>query len=135
MSKSIKLETRRFTKDYSPKDGTIISRIVLGMEGIQTAWKEEKSFRNQIIGFILMLGVLVISNPPVLWWCMAIIAFLFVISLELLNTAIESLIDFLHPKIHPEIKKIKDIAGAAVILSNLGILILGLTIIFKFWKF
>ena len=133
MTKSHKLEIRQLTKNHSQKDRTTISKIILGIEGIQIAWKEEKSFRNQVLGFVLMIGVLINSNPPVVWWCLAIIAFLFVFSLELLNTAIESLIDIVHPQMHPGIKKIKDIAGAAVILSSLGILILGLTIIFMFF--
>ena len=107
------------------------------MEGIQVAWKEEKSFRNQVSGFILMMGTLLIVNPPIIWWGFAVISFLFVFSLELINTAIESMLDFLHPDTHPAIKKIKDIAGAAVILSSVGLLILGLIIIINFfpgWK-
>ena len=44
------------------------------------------------------------------------------------------MLDFLHPDTHPAIKKIKDIAGAAVILSSVGLLILGLIIIINFFS-
>ena len=133
MTKVRKLEIDRICKRSAKKEKTIVNRIALGMEGIQVAWKEEKSFRNQVSGSILMMGTLLIVNPPIIWWGFAVISYLFVFSLELINTAIESMLDFLHPDTHPAIKKIKDIAGAAVILSSVGLLILGLIIIINFF--
>jgi undecaprenol kinase len=130
MTKSRILETDR---PSHKKERTIINRIALGLEGIQVTWEEEKGFRNQVFGFGMMIATLLFINPPLIWWCLAIVSYLFVLSLELINAAIESFIDFLHPNTHPAIKKIKDITGAAVILSSLGLLILGLALIFNFW--
>ena len=36
------------------------------------------------------------------------------------NSALEGLIDLLHPAIHPEVKVIKDMASAAVLVAGLG---------------
>ena len=64
MTKLLKLETDRIYKRSAKEEKTIVNRIALGMEGIQIAWKEEKSFRNQVSGSILMVGTLLIVNPP-----------------------------------------------------------------------
>jgi undecaprenol kinase len=130
MIKSRVLET---DKPFRKQEKTIINRVALGLEGIQIAWKEEKSFRNQVFGLSMMMATLLFINPPLIWWCLIFVFYLFVLSLELFNTAIESFIDFLHPNTHPAIKKIKDITGAAVILSSFGLLIIGLTLIIYFW--
>ena len=47
---------------------------------------------------------------------------------ELLNTAIEAIMDFVHPGKHPRIKYIKDLAAAAVLVSAITALIIGLLI-------
>lgn len=39
--------------------------------------------------------------------------------LERINTATETLLDYLHPEIHPEIGKIKDIRAGLALVSSL----------------
>jgi diacylglycerol kinase len=41
----------------------------------------------------------------------------FVITMEMLNTAIEKLCDVVHKEMHPGIKKVKDIAAGAVLVA------------------
>ncbi|CAI2934434.1 protein of unknown function [Aminobacter niigataensis] len=45
---------------------------------------------------------------------------------ELFNSALETLVDRLHPEIHPEIRVVKDMAAAAVLLICLGASVIGL---------
>ena len=52
----------------------------------------------------------------------------FVIAMEMLNTAIEKLCDVVHQEVHPGIKKVKDIAAGAVLISAIFSLITGLII-------
>ncbi|MNY66215.1 Undecaprenol kinase [compost metagenome] len=47
---------------------------------------------------------------------------------ELFNTALEALADFASPGKHPQIKKVKDLAAAAVLLSAISALITGIII-------
>jgi diacylglycerol kinase len=44
---------------------------------------------------------------------------------ELINTSIEALADFVSPEKHPQIKKVKDLSAAAVFVSALSALIIG----------
>ena len=47
---------------------------------------------------------------------------------EALNTAIEYVADLAHPDEHPEVKKLKDLAAAAVLFSSIVALIVGLIV-------
>lgn len=61
-------------------------------------------------------------------WIVIILCTVLVISFELINTAIEELCNMIHPEQHPLIKKIKDIAAAAVLIAAIGSVIAGLLI-------
>jgi len=72
------------------------------------------------------------------WWCEITrnewIAVALAIGLvwvaEALNTAIEYVADLAHPDEHPEVKKLKDLAAAAVLFASIVALVVGLLI---FW--
>jgi undecaprenol kinase len=52
-----------------------------------------------------------------------------VLGLELVNSAIECLIDHLHPEVAPEIKLAKDVIAGAVLVVCLGALCVGVLMI------
>jgi len=64
-----------------------------------------------------------------LWWGLALMASLTAISFEMLNSAMETLADHLHPEHHPKIGKMKDLAGGAVIVFSFGLLFIGIAMI------
>lgn len=53
-----------------------------------------------------------------------------VLTLEMVNIVIERLLDFLHPAHHEEVRVIKDLMAAIVLIASLGAAIIGLII---FW--
>lgn len=61
-------------------------------------------------------------------WLFLITAIFLVVSLELLNTAVEVILDFLKKEHHEDIRLAKDIAAAAVLVCAFGALIIGLII-------
>lgn len=61
-------------------------------------------------------------------WIAVIIVIGLVISLEALNSAIEVLADYITKEQHPNIKRLKDMAAASVLISALAALIVGLII-------
>jgi diacylglycerol kinase (ATP) len=62
-------------------------------------------------------------------WCWLVLAIIAVWMAEALNTAIEFLADVASPEFHPLVKKAKDIAAGAVLISAIGALIIGIIII------
>lgn len=71
-------------------------------------------------GFLLKIG----SKE----WIAIIFSISLVFSFELINSAVEKLADVVSPEIHPVIKKAKDLAAAAVLVSSIAALIIGLLI-------
>ncbi len=74
----------------------------------------------------------------VLKWIVVFFAIGLVLVAEMLNTAIEKMIDYLKPDIHPEAKAIKDLAAGAVLVSALTAVAAGLFVflpeLFKLFK-
>jgi diacylglycerol kinase (ATP) len=88
------------------------------LAGLRAGWAET-AFRQEALAAIVLL-------PASLWvgrsWVeTALLAgvVLFVLVVELLNTAIESVVDRVGPQWHPMSKRAKDMASAAVLLSLL----------------
>jgi diacylglycerol kinase (ATP) len=62
-------------------------------------------------------------------WCWIIIAVIAVWTAEALNTALEFLADAAMPDPHPLVRKAKDAAAGAVLISAIGSVIIGLLIL------
>ena len=62
-------------------------------------------------------------------WCIIVLCFVLVISLEAVNSSIEYIVDLVSPGYHPLAGKAKDMAAAAVLLSAISTVIIA-TIIF-----
>lgn len=75
---------------------------------------------------VVILGlVLHISSSE---WCLIILATMAVWVAEALNTAFEFLCDVASPEFHPLVKKSKDVAAGAVLISAIGAVLIGLII-------
>ncbi len=85
--------------------------------GLRICFVQERNFRIHILitGAVLIFAVLL--NISAVEWMFICCCIAFVLVTELLNTAVEKLCDLAHPEIHPGIKKIKDIAAAAVLIA------------------
>ena len=64
-------------------------------------------------------------------WLAVILAVGLVWVAEALNTAIEYVADLAHPDEHPEVKKLKDLAAAAVLFASIIALVVGLIVFLK----
>ena len=99
------------------------------LEGIRTLFREEHNARIHAIAALvaIVLGfVLKISGNE---WIALVIVMGLVFICELFNTSLEALADFVSPEKHPQIKKVKDLAAAAVLISALTAFITGIILI------
>lgn len=96
--------------------------------GIGHCFKSEHNFRIHSILAIVVLIFSVVFNITVMEWIAVGFCIAFVVTMELLNTAIEYLCDIVYKEVHPGIKKIKDISAAAVLLAAFFSLVTGIII-------
>ncbi len=116
------------------KNKPFFQRLKFALSGIGSAWQTESSFRTQIVlgaGMLILMGFL---RPALVWWALIILTMAGVLAAELINTALEHIVDRLHPKQHPLIAKAKDCAAGAVLaLSLVSIVIFILLLIACFF--
>ncbi len=55
-----------------------------------------------------------------------------ILTLELVNTVVERFVDMLEPRVHPYVGMIKDLMAAAVLITTIAAVIIGLII---FWPY
>lgn len=108
------------------KNRKLSERFGFAWAGIRAAWESEQSFRIQAGFAAALLVALLLLRPPLLWWALCFIMAALVLAAELFNTALEALIDHLHPEIHPAIRTAKDCAAGAVLLLSFGALAVGI---------
>lgn len=104
------------------------SRCVCAWTGVKAAYRAEQSFRIQltVAGAVCVVGL--IAGLSQTEWVLIVMAIGMVLSLELLNTMIEKTLDLLHPAQHERVKFIKDVSAAAVFISSLASIIVGLIV-------
>jgi len=106
----------------------IIRSVSIGITGLSHAFRLDRSFQLEIIlGLPIYLLVGYILTPLTsLEWIVFIGSYFLILIVELINTSMEKMLDRLHPEKHDLIRKSKDIASAAVLLSFLfaGIVVL-----------
>ncbi len=95
-------------------------RVGFAWAGLRAAWCSERSFRAQAIIAVVVFVAMGVLQPPLIWWALVGTMMVLVLAAELINTALEHLVDHLHPERHPRIKTVKDCAAAAVLLLSVG---------------
>jgi len=94
-------------------------------EGILYFFKTERNGRIQAVAAILMIGAGFYFDIRAIEWCFILGCIALIISLEMLNTAIERVCEMLSKDYHPMVKIIKDVAAGAVWWSAIFIAIIG----------
>jgi diacylglycerol kinase (ATP) len=100
-------------------------RLGFAMAGIRIVWTRERSFRTQCGLALLAATVTAALRPGWVWAAIVALAVALVLLLEMVNAALEYVIDRLHPDVHDEIMFAKDAAAGAVLLASIGSLVVG----------
>lgn len=85
--------------------------------GLKHAWKQEAAFRQEIILCVLLLPVVLMANVSGLERAMLFGTAVLVIIVELLNSALEAVVDRIGLEFHPLSGSAKDMGSAAVMVS------------------
>lgn len=83
-------------------------------DGLKYAFKYEQSMTIHILTTVMIVVLGFILKLNFQEWLLCIVLIGLVISTELINTAIEAVVDLACPEVHPLAKTAKDTASAAV---------------------
>ena len=110
------------------KNKSLINSFKYACMGIKSAIKSERNMKIHVLATLIVTALGFILGLDPLEWVACIFSIVIVISSEMLNTAIETIVDLVSPNINPLAKKTKDIAAGAVLVLAIGALVVGLII-------
>lgn len=106
----------------------LIKSFGYAFRGLLKTWREEQNLQIHTIIATIVVICGFIFRISAIEWLFLIIMITLVILMEIVNSAIERVTDLLKPRIHGYVKEIKDIMAAAVLLSSISAVIVGLIV-------
>jgi diacylglycerol kinase len=109
----------------------LIKSFGYAYQGLIEAIKDQLNLRIQFAAafFVILAGFY--FRITAVEWAIILVTISVVISLELVNTAIENLVDLITLEKNPLAGKVKDIAAAAVLFSSLAAVVIGFVVFSK----
>ncbi len=106
-------------------------------QGFRFAVLSERNIKVMLAGFALAVVLGLVAGLDAVRWAIVLLCCGVVLCAELLNTAIETVVDLVSPEYHPLAGRAKDIAAAAVwvlcvFVALTGVLTIGSALIDKF---
>lgn len=110
------------------KNKKLINSFKFAFKGIGSSIRSERNMKIHFTMMILVVLAGIILNISMWEWITCFILFGLVISLEMVNTAIEIVVDLVSPTFNDRAGRAKDISAGAVLVNAIVAFIIGLLI-------
>ena len=112
-------------KKERARDKRLVDSFNFAIEGLISALKNEKHMKVHILAAIIIVILAILINASKVEILIISLSVSFVIITELVNTAVEAIIDLVSPERHPLAKLAKDVAAGAVLVAAINALCVG----------
>lgn len=102
------------------------------LRGIGYTLRYERNFQVECSIAFTVLFFMLLLPLSFLERAILLLVIAFVLVLEMMNTALERVMDILKPRVHPYVRIVKDVMAGAVLLSAFAATLIGLLI---FWPY
>jgi len=120
--------------EQRPPAATGINRVIkaasYSWQGIQYAFRNEAAFRQESVLLVIAVIIAIISDTNITHKILLISSVTFVLIVEIINSAIEAVVDRFGEEFHPLSKAAKDMGSAAVLIALLLAAIIWLLVFF-----
>lgn len=119
------------------KNRDLVTSMEFAITGVLTAFKEERNMRKHMVSAILAMLTGLIFQISAIEWLLLLLAIFLVVIFEIVNSAIENVVD-LASGYHFSMlaKNAKDMAAGAVLVASGYAVLTGLIIFIpKIWQF
>ncbi len=105
--------------EFKSKSGLrrIFSAVFYSIDGFKAAWKNEHAFRQELIVVVVGTIAALLLKISAFEKLMLIAVLVLVLIVELINSALEAVVDRISLERHPLSKNAKDLGSAAVMLA------------------
>lgn len=114
------------------KPTRFIDSVNCAIEGIIHAARTQKQMRYHFLAALLVLLAVLFLRVSPLEFTLLTVSICFVLFAELINTAVEAVVDLVSPGYHPLAKVAKDVAAGGVLVAAIGAAVMGYLILSKY---
>ena len=112
----------------SPRPPSFRRSFLFALQGFRTALRQERNIKVMLAGGAFAVAMGLILRIDAVSWAVVLVCCGMVIAAELLNTAIETVVDLVSPEFHPLAGQAKDIAAAASWVLSLTAAVVGVIV-------
>ena len=105
--------------------GKLLKSFGYALRGLKIVLTSQQNFRIHLCIAFLVVAAGIATRLSVNEWCIIVLTISVVFALEIVNTAIEKLVDLVSPAYNDHAGMVKDISAAAVLLTAIGAVIVG----------
>ncbi|MDH5394040.1 MAG: diacylglycerol kinase [Gammaproteobacteria bacterium] len=110
-----------------------LKRLILATgyswQGFKASWINEEAFRQEVLLAVVLIPLALLLDVSQLQMLMMIASVLLVLIVEILNSAVEALVDLVTQEKHELAARAKDMGSAAVMLALVNMAIIWLVIL------
>ena len=109
-------------EEFKGKQGLtrLINALGYSKDGLSAAWKNEAAFREEVMLAAITLPLAFYLGKTGIERALLAGSIIFILIVEILNSAVEAVVDKASPEKHELAKRAKDMGSAAVLLSLLS---------------
>lgn len=112
----------------------IWNALLWSLQGLRAAWRLEASFRLEVCACVILVPLGLVLGRSAVERILLCGSLLLVLSAEMLNSALESVVDRVCPEQHEFAGRAKDMGSGAVFILMLNVLLVwGLILGARFW--
>ena len=98
-------------------------------DGIAAAWKNEAAFREEVLLAVIAIPLAIYLGHTGVERALMVGSIILILIVEILNSALEAVVDKASPEKHELAKRAKDMGSAAVMLALLNVPVVWLLIL------
>ncbi len=122
--------------EYNNKPGAtgmtrVINAFGYSMKGLRAAFANEAAFRQELLLFVLLSPVAIWLGQSGIEQALLIGSLFLVLLAELMNSAIEAIVDRVGSEFHELSGRAKDIGSAAVLISLANLFVVWTLVLYK----
>ena len=115
------MENQHNTRKCKPRLARIWNTFLYSMQAISAAFRHETAFRQEVLLAVILIPTALLLPAGGAGKALMLASVLLVLIVELINSAIEAVVDRISPEHHSLAKRAKDFGSAAVFLSLINV--------------
>ena len=112
----------------------IINAFGYSMKGLRAAFKHESAFRQETALLVILLPIAILLGQNIVDYSILIGSLLLVMIVELLNSALEAVVDRVGDEHHKLAGRAKDMGSAAVFVSLVNVGVIWSMYVFQYFR-